>query len=202
MVDEPNGTPSITYNGWLLPLTERLPRIITLEEPPKPEELLLICTPAVLPANAFIILGSFTRASSSPFTTWVEYVSDFSFFAIPNAVTTTSSSSLASFFNVTLIVPGVMGTSCVIIPTKDTCRIFAPAGASVIVNLPSKSVTAPVVLPFTNTEAPIIGSLSSAEITIPVMGEFWAATQLMAAIRQTKVSINLFFISCFSENKY
>ena len=95
-----------------------------------------------------------------------------------------------------------MGTSCVIIPTKDTCSVVAPAGASVIVNLPSKSVTAPVVLPFTNTEAPIIGSLSSAEITIPVMGEFWAATQLMAAIRQTKVSINLFFISCFSENKY
>ena len=68
------GTPSMTYNGWLLPsaLAERIPRMETLAEPPKPEELRVIDTPAVFPANALIIFGSLARVSSSPPTCWVE----------------------------------------------------------------------------------------------------------------------------------
>ena len=62
------GTPSMTYKGWLLPTTERMPRIRTLEELPRPEAALFICTPATFPASVLIIFGSFTRFSSSPST--------------------------------------------------------------------------------------------------------------------------------------
>ena len=47
---------------------ERIPRRLTFAEPPIPEEFLFICTPAALPARAVIILTSFIRVSSSPFT--------------------------------------------------------------------------------------------------------------------------------------
>ena len=50
-----NGTPSITNNGWLLPVNVVKPRIIMLEPvkaPPDP----LIRTPGTLPASALVIL--------------------------------------------------------------------------------------------------------------------------------------------------
>ena len=68
------GTPSMTYNGWLLPVAkaERAPRMATLADPPKPAALLVICTPAVFPARALIMFGSLARVSSSPPSCWVE----------------------------------------------------------------------------------------------------------------------------------
>ena len=64
----------MTYNGWLLPLAnaERAPRIDTFAEPPRPDELFVICTPADLPASELIIFASFTLFSSSPFNCCVE----------------------------------------------------------------------------------------------------------------------------------
>lgn len=38
----------------------------TLVEPPEPEELLVIATPAILPATVLIMLASLTLVSSSP----------------------------------------------------------------------------------------------------------------------------------------
>lgn len=46
-------------------------------------------------------------------------------------------------------------------------------GAALSENFPSKSVTVPVVVPFTNTETPIIGSPVSSTI-VPVTVLFWA----------------------------
>jgi len=46
--------------------------------------------------------------------------------------------------------------------------VLAELGTLFIVNFPSMSVTVPIVVPFTNTDAPTTGSLSSSEVTIPV----------------------------------
>ena len=53
------------------------------------------------------------------------------------------------------------------IPTKETTRVFAELGTSKE-NVPLKSVTVPIVVPLTTIDAPMMGSLSSAEITVPV----------------------------------
>src|SRR5882757_3103728 len=57
------GIPSITYKGWLLPLADRLPRRITLAEPPTPEALGEMVRPATLPLRLFIRLSVFTLVS-------------------------------------------------------------------------------------------------------------------------------------------
>ena len=71
-----------------------------------------------------------------------------------------------TFFKTTFITSWI-GASFATIPTYENTRVFAELGTSKL-NTPSKSVTVPVVVPLTITDAPIIGSLSSAEITVPV----------------------------------
>ncbi|MNS18676.1 hypothetical protein D3C72_503750 [compost metagenome] len=59
------GTPSITNNGWLLPLIEENPRKITLLEPPGAPVVDEISTPATLPCKPPIILTGEARLISS-----------------------------------------------------------------------------------------------------------------------------------------
>ena len=92
------GMPSMTYSALLLPLIDFTPRITTRVEPPVPEALALICSPAILPASELTKLASLTVLTTSPPTSWTLYVSDFSSFLMPRAVTTTASSiSFSSF---------------------------------------------------------------------------------------------------------
>src|SRR5690554_4617961 len=52
------GIPSITNRGELSPLNDLFPLRTILVEPPAPEVLFLISTPAALPAILFMKLGS------------------------------------------------------------------------------------------------------------------------------------------------
>src|SRR5438132_1067016 len=58
------GTPSITYRGWFSRV-DFWPRSITLTEPPTPDELGLICKPAILPFKLFMGFRSFTVVKSA-----------------------------------------------------------------------------------------------------------------------------------------
>mgnify|MGYP003296002217 CR=1 FL=1 len=62
----------------------------------------------------------------------------------------------------------VMAISIVRIPTKEMVSVLLPFGIFVISYLPFTSVMLPIVVPFTNTDAPIIGSSVSASTTTPV----------------------------------
>ena len=54
---------------------------------------------------------------------------------------------------------------------KNIDKVPAELGTLVNVKLPSMSVTVPIVVPFTNTDAPTTGKPSSSEVTLPVTFE-------------------------------
>ena len=56
------------------------------------------------------------------------------------------------------------------------------------------SVTVPVVVPFTNTEAPMTGSPSSAEVTVPVTLDTWAEAQPTPKKRKANMYSTFFCI--------
>ena len=60
------GTPSTTYSGWLVPESELTPRIMTELEAPGSDEVLEICTPAILPAKLDITSDVRLSAIFSP----------------------------------------------------------------------------------------------------------------------------------------
>ena len=62
------GTPSTTYKGWLLPLNELTPRMITEFDAPGSEDVAEICTPATLPARLDITSEVRLAEIFSPFT--------------------------------------------------------------------------------------------------------------------------------------
>src|SRR5690606_31849604 len=86
------GTPSITNNGWLLPVTEFTPLIRILCDPPKFPEGDVILTPATFPESALTALLFCALFKLSLSTLGAEKANAFSFLVIPKAVTTTSSS--------------------------------------------------------------------------------------------------------------
>ena len=68
-----------------------VPRITTLDTPPTPDEEALMLTPATLPLNELIKLGSLLVVTASALTCCTLYDRAFSERLIPKAVTTTSS---------------------------------------------------------------------------------------------------------------
>ena len=110
------GTPSTTYSGWLLPDSELKPRMTTEFEAPGSAAPVLICTPATLPARAD--MTSLVRLSEilSPSTAVAEKPRAFVWRLMPMAVTTTSSSELASRPRRT-VMPSWALTACVRMPT-------------------------------------------------------------------------------------
>ena len=129
-----NGTPSMTYSGWLFPLRELTPRTMTDLDEPGSEDEFEIWRPATLPCR--LDMMSFVRAAamSSPFTAVAENPSAFAERLIPKAVTTTSSSAVSSGSRTTFMSrPAV--TSRDFIPTEEM-RSLALAGTD-NVNLPS-----------------------------------------------------------------
>ena len=107
---------------------------------------------------------SLALVNASPCTSATPYPRALRSRLIPKAVTTTSLSILLSssstMFNGAL--PAF--TSCCLYPTKLMINV-AP-GLTFRLNLPSRSVTTPLLVPFSTTEAPITGPNSS--FTIPV----------------------------------
>ena len=77
-------------------------------------------------------------------------------------------------------------------PTYDTDKVVAPAG-SVMVNLPSRLVAAPTLWPTTRTVAPIMGSLSSCEVTVPWI-TVWAKAVLSEQSNMVNNKKSSFFI--------
>lgn len=77
-------------------------------------------------------------------------------------------------------------------------QVLDELGIPVMVNLPSISVTLPIEVPFTSTEAPAIGCPSSSEITTPVASfRVWANTNPVFISQQTNNNIKLLFINIF-----
>src|SRR5690606_37400025 len=60
------GIPFITYNGWLFPLSEPLPRMITRLGPEGPVDGLVAFTPAIFPESALPKLFSRALLKFSP----------------------------------------------------------------------------------------------------------------------------------------
>ena len=67
-VDWGSSTPSTTYSGLLDELMELNPRILTVVRPPGRPELLLTCTPGILPAIIWLSEGAGRSISSASFT--------------------------------------------------------------------------------------------------------------------------------------
>ncbi len=86
-----------------------------------------------------------------------------------------------------------MVTSWVSIPMKETIIVLLVGEMFVSVNLPLMSVIVPLVVPFTNTEAPITGSLFSLEITVPFTVTC-ACAWLIPTNKHTNSSNSVFFI--------
>ena len=96
----------------------------------------------------------------------------FCFLVSPWAVTTTSSRSSVSGDIVTLTtLSAVILMSC--IPMQEKTSVL-PFGTFIRVYCPDSSVTEPLVVPCTNTDAPTTGSPSSAEVTVPLTVMFCA----------------------------
>ena len=159
------GTPSIIRRGSLL-LSVPIPLMRILAEPlglPSADTVI----PATLPCKDLIGLFSADFLISSTFTTETAPVKS-AFFCVVYPVTTICSSTLVSDSSNTLIdVRFLVFTSSVFIPTIENTSVSLSAG-NVILNSPSRFVTVPMVPPFTITVTPINGSLSSAEMTVPV----------------------------------
>ena len=154
----------MTYRGWLEALIELIPRIWILWSAPGSPVDPPTRIPATFPCKDFT-KDSFCADKSSDLTTEADPVKE-AFFVVPYATTITSSSCWLSLSN-TIFNIGLITTSWLFIPTYEITRVFAELGTSKE-NAPSKSVTVPTIVPFTTIDAPIIGSLSSAEITVPV----------------------------------
>ena len=102
---------------------------------------------------------------------------------------TTSSSILESSVSVTDIC-AVAGRVVVFIPRYETVT-FAPAGTSAIEKFPLASVTAPFCVPFTDTVAPITGSLAWST-TVPLT--VWACAKAHWTPRASMRTNTNFFI--------
>ena len=122
--------------------------------------------PGTVPARVLVTLVATCFARSSDFTTAAAPVND-SFFCVPKATTMTSSSTSLLGDN-SIVMFFLMEAVCFSIPTKETVTVLA-FSATLREKLPSMSVTVPVVVPVTTTDAPMIGSPSSLEMTRPVM---------------------------------
>ncbi len=137
---------------------------------PGSEEVELTDNPATLPERASATLVVRELIISSALTVVAEYPRVFSERVIPIAVTTTSSKFWVSDCRSTLIT-GFTATSCMFMPTYEICKIL-PSGGTSKEKRPSISVTVPIVVPLTRTDAPIIGRPSSAAVTVPVTFTF------------------------------
>ena len=62
----------MTYKGWLLPTTERMPRIRTLEELPRPEAALFICKTGLTSISSFSV-----SAGNKKYQTYFSYANTF-----------------------------------------------------------------------------------------------------------------------------
>ena len=108
------GIPSTTYNGVLLALSERTPRILIVPISPG-RSLLVISTPAALPCIASKALATGREVKSSELTLIIAPVTS-DFFCTPYPTTTTSSSTSASSFNAIF--------TTFLIPTDTSCAIY------------------------------------------------------------------------------
>ena len=94
-----------------------VPRITTFDTPPIPEEEALILTPATFPLKELTKFTSLLVVMSSAFTCCTLYDKAFSERLIPNAVTTTSSSTSVSSFIV---------MSITFLPATDISTVWYP----------------------------------------------------------------------------
>ena len=147
------GTPLTTISGLFCPEMEDCPRMRILEVPagpvPKPE----MFTPATLPCRVFIKLGERFSVRASPPTVVVAYPNFFDSLRIPRAVTTISpNSSTAASIETVIWVRLPTYSSTVVKPVELKERVSVLR--ALMLNLPSMSVTAPVVVPLISTSTP------------------------------------------------
>ena len=116
-----------------------------------------------------------------------------SFLLRPWAVTTTCSSISVSGASTTLTVAAA-GLVWLTIPMQENTRVL-PEGTLRRVYLPEASVMAPLVVPWTKTEAPMTGSPSSADVTVPLTVMFCANAMPMLAHRHNSKENNFLLIS-------
>ena len=135
---------------------EVAPRTRILGAVPNVPETFCTDTPAARPSSPRLISGSPSNFTLSAVKLAAAPVKRrLSTFVIP--VTTTSSSTSESAFITIFIRSGLIATSWVCIPINDIFKVLEELGTLSMVNLPSISVTVPIVVPFTNTDAPTTG---------------------------------------------
>ena len=150
----PVGTPFTITNGALLPAREVIPRMLTKVSELTSFDVLVIFIPETFPASAFSRFCCGTRSIIADFTSPTEYPRAFFSRLMPNAVTTTSSTPVLTAISVTSMdVLLLTWISCPSIPTKENTNTDCEFG-TVILYLPSKSVTTPVEVPLIITVTP------------------------------------------------
>ena len=177
-----NGTPSIIHSGWLLSVSDELPRSVILVEPPSPVPAVFIWSPATLPLSILVTDGSPVALSFSPLMSCTAYPSIFFSRFMPSAVTTTSSICCVSSdidmlklvslptLTVTSLYPMYENTSTDSLP--DTLRVKSP----------SSPVITPLAVPFSNTFTPMSGSpLESVTMPVTTILSCWEVMRLMSA---------------------
>jgi hypothetical protein len=117
------GVPSITYKGSFPAFMEPIPRIRTDVVAPGAPENELICTPGIEPASlsSMAIVGiscNFSVAIVDAAPVKVDFLK------VPYPVTTTSSRTSVSGFNI-IFTTGLIATSAVCIPMYEICKVFA-----------------------------------------------------------------------------
>ncbi len=85
------------------------------------------------------------------------------------------------------------GTSTVTMPMEEISRVVALDGTPGRTKLPLMSVTTPIEVPFTTTEAPMAGDPSSARVILPVTVRFWAKSTPPTVRRRLATNNRIFF---------
>ena len=162
------GNPSTMNRGSLLCVMEPPPRTRIFISASGEPSVVVICTPASLPCIASTAEATGTPTNASASTVATDPVMSF-FFTEPYPITTTSSRFCASSRRTTFsgaFLPFSTGISWDKYPMYEKTSTL-PAGTFASLKLPSKSVMAPVLAPFTCTLTPISGS-PAGSFTVPV----------------------------------
>ena len=187
-------TPSMTYNGCVLPRIDEMPRSRMRSPPPGAPVFDWICTDAALPCSAFWSDADGTVASWSAETLATELARLRRSTALACPVTTTCSRLTMSRFmsTSTVVCSAPTLTSAIVNPMWRTSSVSAPVGATML-KVPFSRVVAFRVVPFTTICAADTGPLASPSFTVPVIVRVCACDSAALAenIKRTAARCNL-----------
>lgn len=102
----------------------------------------------------------------------MRWIDSFSFFTVPGTIAAASSDDLTSFFGIALVIPKIVKASYIVVPAGSAYEVFTPTNTSMVIGLPSGSIATPMILPFAGARTPVVNSLSSTRVAVPMVKRF------------------------------